>query len=126
MAGPTLLAAWLKLGFGLLLVVELLVTDDPILGLLLVPAAVLLLGIGLRDFLLRPTLHATGSSITVVSGLRRVTVPWAEVEQLRVVTDRRAPLLEVDLGATLVVLSRARLGVPPYQVLEQLEALRSS
>jgi hypothetical protein len=41
-----------------------------------------------------------------------------------VVADRRAALLELDLGSVTVVLSRRRLGCPPVQALEQLEAAR--
>ena len=124
LAGPPSLAGLAKAVAGLLLLGALLRTSDPVFRVLLVPAGAFLLGLGLRDLVLRPALRATASSVTVVSGLRHVTAGWDEVERLRVVTDRRAPLLEVDLGHTLVVLSRARLGQHPYQVLEQLEELR--
>jgi hypothetical protein len=48
------------------------------------------------------------------------------VTRLRVVTDRRAPLLEVDLEHRVLVLSRGRLGRSPHEVLDELEALRVS
>lgn len=99
---------------------------DPLGRLLLLPAAGLLLALALRDLLLRPTLTGTTDGLTLVTGLHRVTVPWADVEVLRVVTDRRAPLLEIDLGDTVVVLSRGRLGAPPYAVLEDLQELRAT
>lgn len=88
------------------------------------PAALLLAGAALRDLLLGPTLRADHEAVRVVTGLRRRTVPWAQLEGLRVVRDRRAPLLELDLGDTLVLLSRLRLGRPPADVLQELSALQ--
>jgi hypothetical protein len=41
-----------------------------------------------------------------------------------VITDRRTPLLELDLDHTVVVLSRRRLGTAPYLVLEELDTVR--
>ncbi|MGZ6826830.1 MAG: PH domain-containing protein [Mycobacteriales bacterium] len=97
---------------------------DPVGAVLLVPAGVLALASGLRDLLLTPALRADATGLEVVDGLHRRRLPWAQVEGLRVVTDRRTPLLEVDAGEVLVVLSRRRLGASPYQVLEELQALR--
>ena len=57
-------------------------------------------------------------------GLRRVHAAWPAVERLRVVTDRRTPLLEIDLGGTLVVLGHVRLGRAPADVLAELLALK--
>ena len=88
------------------------------------PAAALLAGAALRDLLLRPVLSAGPAGLQVVTGLRRRSVPWSAVERLRVVRDRRTPLLEIDLGDTLVVLSRFRLGRPPEDVLSELSALQ--
>ena len=93
--------------------------------LLIVPAALVLLALGLRDALLRPTLALRHDGLDVVVGGRRRHVPWAELEGVRVVTDRRATLLELDLGFTVVVLSRRRLGVPPDVALEVLEQVRA-
>jgi hypothetical protein len=53
-----------------------------------------------------------------------VSVPWDRVERMRVVRDRRAALLELDLGVTVVVLSRNRLGRWPEDVLTDLLAVR--
>ena len=39
------------------------------------------------------------------------------------ITDRRTPLLELDLGDTLVVLARGRLGRPPQDVLAELQEI---
>lgn len=87
-------------------------------------AAAVLIGAGVRALLLRPVLRADASGLSVVDGLRRTTVSWAQVEGMRVVRDRRTPLLELDLGRALVVLSRSRLGRPPTDVLADLSALQ--
>ncbi|MDP9497853.1 MAG: PH domain-containing protein, partial [Actinomycetota bacterium] len=84
----------------------------------------LLLAVAGRDLLLRPALRADAAGIVVVTGLRRRAVAWTEVERVQVVTDRRAPLLELDLGDTLVLLSRLRLGRPPEAVAAELSALQ--
>ena len=73
---------------------------------------------------LRPVLRADTAGLEVVVGLRRRQLSWPEVHGLRVVDDRRTPLLEVDLGSTLVVLTRRRLGRPPDVVLDELLALQ--
>ena len=91
---------------------------------LLVPAAVAALGAGARDLLLRPTLQADAAELTVVAGARRVHAPWPDVERLRVVRDRRTPLLEIDLGDHVVVLPERRLGAPVEEVLAALTQLR--
>lgn len=98
---------------------------DDLALLLVLPVFAFLVALGLRDLVLRPTLCASSDSLTVVRGIGRVTVGWDTVERLRVVTDRRTPLLEIDLGSTSVVLSRTRLGTAPSQVLADLEALRA-
>ena len=87
------------------------------------PAALLLAGAALRDLVLGPTLRADHEAVRVVTGLRRRTVPWAAVERLRLVTERRTPLLEVDAGDDLLLLSRWRLGRSPSLVLDELAAL---
>ena len=84
------------------------------------PAAALLLLTAVRDLVLGPALSADDSGLVVVTGWRRTALAWPSVERLRVVTDRRAPLLEVDAGERLVLLSRWRLGRPPAAVLDEL------
>jgi hypothetical protein len=122
-AGPARsTAALLLLAAGVLLAVAL--AADPAGSLLAGPAAVLLGGLALRDLLLRPVLRAGPEGLEVVTGLRRRRLPWSAVEGLRVVTDRRTALLELDLGSSLVVLPRARLGRAPQQVLDELSAVR--
>lgn len=87
------------------------------------PAAALLAAAALRDLVLGPALRADGRQVAVVTGWRTTTVPWSGVDRLRVVTDRRAPLLEIDAGADLLLLSRWRLGRPPAVVLDELRAV---
>ena len=87
------------------------------------PAAALLLLTAGRDLALGPALSADSAGLVVVTGWRRVALAWTSVERLRVVTDRRAPLLEVDAGERLVLLSRWRLGRPPAAVLDELWAV---
>ena len=121
---PARTLGWLELLAAALVVVAAVQLDG--LGqLLALPAALLLAVLGCRDLLLRPTLRADEHGLLVVAGLRRIEASWDDVERLRVVTDRRAPLLEIDLGSTVVVLPRRRLGVAPYLVLEQLQGFTS-
>jgi hypothetical protein len=121
--GPSRGQGWFQLA-GAVLVLAAALGLDGLGRLLALPAAALLAVLGARDLHLRPTLRADTGGLTVVVGVRRLTVPWAEVEGLRVVTDRRSPLLEIDLGDTVVVLPRRRLGAAPSLVLEELAALR--
>lgn len=93
---------------------------------LALPAALLLAGLAARDLVLRPVLRADATGMEVLVGVQRVRAAWPEVEQVRVVTDRRTPLLEIDLGSTLVVLTRHRLGRPPAEVLDELLAVQAA
>jgi hypothetical protein len=115
-------------GYGLLALAAVLtvvaVLTDAAGRLLAVPAALAALVLALREFDPRPLLVADPGSITVRDGWRRVSVPWDRVERMRVVRDRRAALLELDLGVTVVVLSRNRLGRWPEDVLTDLLAVR--
>ena len=79
-----------------------------------------------RDLALRPVLAADETGLSLVVGVGRVVVSWPEVERLRVVRERRTPLLEVDLGASVLVVAPGRLGVAPEEALEQLQALRAA
>jgi len=122
--GPPVGLGWLQVAVGVTLLC-VTAAADPTGRVLMVPAAALLVALGVRDLVLRPTLSAGREGLTVVDGLHRRVVTWAAVERVRVVTDRRAPLLELDLGDAVVVLSRRRLWMPPSLVLEQLEQLRA-
>ena len=114
----------LLLLLGTALAVAAAVADAP--GpVLLLPAAVVALGLGARDLLLRPVLAADALGLSVVDGTTRRRVGWESVERLRVVTDRRTPVLELDLGEDgLVVLTRRRLGTSPAEALALLEQIR--
>ncbi len=122
--GPTAWVGALEVGAAFVLLAGLTLVD-PLGRLLLALGATVVLAVGLRDLFLRPTVVADRDGLIIVDGLARVQARWADVERLRIVTDRRAPLLEVDLGARVVVLGRRRLGAAPYLVLEELEALRA-
>jgi hypothetical protein len=122
-AGPPSWQGWGQLALAALLLAGVPLAD-PVGRVLLLPAAVLLVVLGSRDLVLAPVLTADHQGLTVVDGFRRRTATWGHLRHARVVTDRRAPLLELDLDDVVVVLSRRRLGQPPALALQQLEALR--
>lgn len=109
---------------GVLLVVALL--SDAAGRLLALPAAVAVLVLAVRDLRSGTLLVADADGVEVLQGLRRIRVPWGEVERMRVLRDRRAELLELDLGRTLALLSRQRLGRLPEDVLTDLLAVRAA
>ena len=96
---------------------------DPAGRLLLVPAALGLTVLAGRDLLLTPVLDADTEGLRVVDGWRRIEVAWSRVEDVRLVTDRRAPLVELDLGDRIVVLSRRRLARSPRDIVDELTVL---
>jgi hypothetical protein len=102
------------------------VLSDPAGRLLTAPAAVAALVLGIRDLRSGPVLVADAGGVSVNTGWRRVRAPWAEVERMRVVRDRRAELLELDLGRTMVLLSRTRMDRLPADVLTDLLAVRAT
>ena len=113
------------LAFAAVLLVVAGLSDDA--GrLLALPAAAAVVGLAFRDLRSGTLLVADGSGLDVLQGLRRVRVPWAEVERMRVLRDRRAELLELDLGRTLALLSRQRLGRLPEEVLADLLTVRAT
>jgi hypothetical protein len=111
------------LAFAVVLAVVALLSD-PAGRLLTAPAAVAVLALGIRDLRSGPLLRADAEGVEVQQGLRRIRVAWAQVERMRVVRDRRTELLELDLGSTLALLSRQRLGRLPDDVLADLLAIR--
>jgi hypothetical protein len=102
------------------------VVSDNAGRLLTAPAALVPLALALRDLTSGPVLRADADGVVVVQGLRTISVPWAKVERMRVVKDRRTEMLELDLGSTLALLSRHRLGRLPDDVLTDLLAVRSA
>lgn len=121
--GPSRALGWAQAALGLALAAGA-AAADPGGRVLLVPAAVLLVVLGLQQALLWPVLSLRPDGLVVVTGLRRTAVPWRDLESAQVVTDRRAPLLQLDLGETLVVLSRRRLGTSPAEALALLAQVR--
>lgn len=88
--------------------------------LLLLVAAMMLLGYAASDLLFRPRLAVDAAGIRVRSPLARATLAWPEVEQVRADVRTRHGLrtvtLEIDGGSMLIVLSRRALGAPPETV----------
>lgn len=121
-AGPgrTSSVLLLLVAFGLLVGAAV---ADPAGRLLLVAAALWLAVLAGRDLLVTPVVDADTERLRVVDGWRRIEVAWPRVEDVRLVTDRRAPLVELDLGDRLVVLSRRRLGRSPKVIVDELTAL---
>jgi hypothetical protein len=102
------------------------VLSDPAGRLLTAPAAVAALVLGIRDLRSGPVLVAGADGVSVNTGWRRVHAGWSEIERMRVVRDRRAELLELDLGRTVVLLSRTRMDRLPPDVLTDLLAVRAT
>jgi hypothetical protein len=100
--------------------------SDPAGRLLTAPAALVVVALAIRDLTSGPVLRADAEGVAVLQGLRTVTVGWDRVERMRVVKDRRTEMLELDLGATLALLSRNRLGRLPEDVLTDLLAVKSA
>jgi hypothetical protein len=121
---PRRLARGLLATAAVLVVVTVL--SDPAGRLLAAPAALAALVLGLRELRGGPVLSADADGVTALSGWRRVHADWRAVERMRVVRDRRAELLELDVGDTVVLLSRTRLGRLPEEVLTDLLAVRGA
>ncbi|MCA1712515.1 MAG: PH domain-containing protein [Actinobacteria bacterium] len=100
------------------------VLSDPAGRLLTAPGVVGALVLALRDVRGGELLRADADGLTVRSGWRTVAAPWPEVERMRVARDRRTELLELDLGRTVVLLTRNRMGRLPADVLTELLAVR--
>ena len=98
---------------------------DPAGQVLALPGALLLAVLIVRDLTLGPVLRADRDGLTVLSGRRQLQVPWADVVAMTVQTTRRTPVLDLDLGATVVVLGRGRLGRAPSEVLAHLRVLQA-
>ena len=119
-----------RLGYGLLLLAVALavvaVLADSAGRLLAGPAALVALCAAVRELRGGPLLVADSARVVVRQGWRSVAAPWPQVERMRVIKDRRAELLEIDIGHTVLLLSRARLGRYPADVLTDLLAIRDA
>jgi hypothetical protein len=91
-------------------------------------AAALLGGYALTDIAFWPRLVASGSGLTIRTPTVRTTLPWTEVDVVRI--DERSRLglmsrtLEIEAGALLVVFSRRALGDDPRTVADLIDAFR--
>lgn len=98
------------------------VTTDVAGRLLSGAAALLLFAYVVGDLVFRPRLVVDAHGVRIRSPLARVDIPWSQVDAVRADTRLRFGLrsttLEVDAGATLVVLSRRALGADPQRVAE--------
>lgn len=112
-------------GFAVVLAV-VAILSDPAGRLLALPAAAAVLVLAIRDLRSGPLLVADARGVEVLQGLHRIRVPWSEVERMRVLRDRRSELLELDIGRTVALLSRQRLGRLPDDVLSDLLAVRAA
>jgi hypothetical protein len=117
-------AAGLGLAFAVLLV-------DPLGTVLVGAAALLLLGLAVRDAIARPRLAADADGVRARSLTGATSIGWAQLE-VRVRTQRRwglrATTLELEDtadDAVLVVLGRRELGTDPESVARHLHAARA-
>ena len=117
-----------QVGYGLLALAAVLalatVLSDPAGRLLTGPAVLGALVLSLRDLRGGELLSADADGLVVRDGWRRHVALWPEVERMRVLRDRRTEMLELDIGRTVVLLTRNRLGRLPEDVLTDLLAVR--
>jgi hypothetical protein len=98
--------------------------------LLLGIAAAMLLGEGLRLLLMRPILLVSPAGLTLRPGLRRIAVPWPEVDSVAACRTRRLvalTTLEIEVSGPperLIVLPAYLLGTSPAAAAEAIEAAR--
>ncbi len=107
-------------GSALVVGIAAVVALDAAGRLLLIGAALLLAAYAVTDLLFSPRLVLSADGVVVRTPIRRVDLRWPEVESIHVDQRQRWGLrsvaLEVDAGATLVVLSRRALGTDPETV----------
>jgi Bacterial PH domain len=103
-----------------------LLSGDAAGRLLAAAAAVLLAAYAVTDIVFWPRLVATAEGLQIRTPAVRVSLPWPEVDAVRV--DERSHLglmsrtLEIEGGGHLVVLSRRSLGADPREVAALLSA----
>lgn len=118
--GPNRAWAVAVLGVAVLAALTALITADPQERLLVGVVALVLGCYAITDLVLWPRLCVDPNGVTVRTPSLRRHLSWAEIEVVRV--DQRSRLglasraLEIDLGTTLIVLSRRALGEDPRDV----------
>ena len=123
---PRLIAAF-SAGAAVLLVVA--VDLDWPGRILAFAGALLLASEALHDAVVRPTIRADESGITVRTMRGRLHYPWPAVDDVRAHEARRLFVLqslEIDTGDELVAVPGLRLGADPAAIAGQLQALRAS
>lgn len=96
--------------------------------LLLGGAALVLAAYAVTDLVFRPRLTLSAEGVRVHSPQARARLTWAQVDDIRADARQRLGLrlvtLEIDAGASLIVLSRRALGADPEQVAALAAAFR--
>jgi hypothetical protein len=118
-------------GLALALLAALGADLDPAGRLLVVAGAAVLVALAGRGAALRPSLRADEAGLVVVSGLRRVRVPWPDLGPVRAAAQNRRGLvhlrtLELDVGDEVLVVGRLALGAEPVAVAREIERRRTA
>jgi hypothetical protein len=118
--GPDRRIAALCVGVAALAIATVVVSHDAAGRLLASVAAAALIAYAVTDLVFWPRLVATAAGLRIRTPATRATLPWAEVDAIRVDERTRLGLmsrtLEVDAGPLLVVFSRRALGNDPRTV----------
>jgi hypothetical protein len=104
--------------------------DDRLRFMVGVAVAVGLAVTAVRDLVAPVRLAADRGGVMVVTGFaRKVHLPWADIERIRLDERRRlgvrAQLVEVDTGETLHLFSTYQLSAPCEDVVDELRRLRT-
>lgn len=96
--------------------------------LLLGTAALGCLGEALRCAVVRPVLAADEHGVEIAATIRRVVIPWSQVELIgHDIAHRRGAIVRsvhVDVGDTVHSVAAYRLGADPAGVVSALESVR--
>ena len=115
-------------GLGAVVAAALSLGADRPGRLMLLLAALVLVGIVGTDLAVRPRLRADSQGLTVRTPVSHQFLSWSAVDRVRVDEHTRLGLrsrtLEVDAGQTLVVMGRRTLGADPFEVAEVLCRMR--
>lgn len=124
--GPDRRLIALYAGLGAVAVAVAVLSDDPAGRLLAAAAAAVLAAYTITDLAFWPRLVASGTGLRIRTPATRATLPWSQVDAVRVDERTRLGLmsrtLEIDAGALLIVFSRRALGDDPRTVASVLAA----